>query len=96
VTLGSLSTRGGQALKNKKRHPTIEDNVTIYSGASILGGDTVIGKNVVIGGNAFVTHSIPEGVKVSINSQELRYDYRTAKVIKTYDDTADEKWFYII
>ena len=96
VTLGALSTRGGQALKNKKRHPTIEDNVTIYSGASILGGDTVIGKNVVIGGNAFVTHSIPEGVKVSINSQELRYDYRTAKVIKTYDDTADEKWFYII
>ncbi|MBR6046103.1 MAG: serine acetyltransferase, partial [Ruminococcus sp.] len=38
VTLGALSTRGGQALKSKKRHPTIEDNVTIYSGASILGG----------------------------------------------------------
>ncbi|MBQ3835850.1 MAG: serine acetyltransferase, partial [Treponema sp.] len=41
VTLGALSTNGGQQLKGVKRHPTIEDNVTIYSGASILGGDTV-------------------------------------------------------
>ena len=46
VTLGALSTRGGQSLKSRKRHPTIEDNVTIYSGASILGGDTVIGKRI--------------------------------------------------
>ena len=61
VTLGALSTRGDQLLKSKKRHPTIEDNVTIYSGASILGGDTVIGKNVVIGGNAFITHSVSDG-----------------------------------
>ncbi|MBP0967707.1 MAG: serine acetyltransferase, partial [Oscillospiraceae bacterium] len=44
VTLGALSTRGGQSLKSKKRHPTICDNVTIYSGASILGGETVIGR----------------------------------------------------
>ena len=43
VTLGALSTKGGQTLKNTKRHPTIQDNVTIYSGASILGGETVIG-----------------------------------------------------
>ena len=53
VTLGALSTRGGQSLKKVKRHPTISDNVTIYSGASILGGDTVVGKDVVVGGNAF-------------------------------------------
>ena len=66
VTLGALSTRGGQSLKNKKRHPTIEDNVTIYSGASILGGDTVVGRGAVIGGNAFITKSVPEGAKVSI------------------------------
>jgi serine O-acetyltransferase len=44
VTLGALSTRGGQALRGVKRHPTIHDNVTIYSGASVLGGDTVIGE----------------------------------------------------
>ena len=55
VTLGALSTRGGQQLKGTKRHPTIEDDVTIYSGASILGGETVISEGVVIGGNAFVT-----------------------------------------
>ncbi len=72
VTLGALSTRGGQSLKSKKRHPTIEDNVTIYSGASILGGDTVIGHDVVIGGNAFITKSIPAGTKVSIKQQELK------------------------
>ena len=57
VTLGALSTRGGQSLKGKKRHPTIEDDVTIYSGASVLGGETVIGKGVTIGGNEFITNS---------------------------------------
>lgn len=64
VTLGGLSTKGGQALQGKKRHPTIMDNVTIYSGASILGGETVIGENVVVGGNAFVTSSIERGSRV--------------------------------
>ncbi|SHM60236.1 serine O-acetyltransferase EpsC [Ruminococcus flavefaciens] len=96
VTLGALSTRGGQQLKNKKRHPTIEDNVTIYSGASILGGDTVIGKNVVIGGNAFITCSVPEGAKVSIRSQELKYDYGKDKTIKTKEYFDDDSWFYVI
>ena len=59
VTLGALSTRGGQNLRGKKRHPTIEDGVTIYASASILGGDTVIGTGATIGGNAFVTDSVP-------------------------------------
>lgn len=58
VTLGALSTRGGQRLANKKRHPTVEDNVTIYAGATILGGDTVIGRNTVIGGCTFITGSV--------------------------------------
>lgn len=65
VTLGALSTRKGQALKGKKRHPTIEDNVTIYAGASILGGGTVVGKNSVIGSNAFITKSVGEDSRVS-------------------------------
>ena len=64
VTLGGLSTREGQGLRGKKRHPTIGNNVTIYSGASILGGETVIGDNVVVGGNAFVVNSIEEGQRV--------------------------------
>jgi len=72
VTLGALSTRGGQSLKGKKRHPTVEDNVTIYSGASIFGGDTVIGKNSVLGSNVFVTESVPEDSRLSINDGPLK------------------------
>ena len=64
VTLGALSTRGGQTLRNTKRHPTLEDNVTVYSGASILGGDTVIGEGSVIGGNVFITESVPKNMRV--------------------------------
>ena len=73
VTLGALSTRGGQQLKGKKRHPTIEDGVTIYSGASILGGETVISGGVVIGGNAFVTKSVPSRTRVSAKMPELQF-----------------------
>lgn len=73
VTLGALSTRGGQKLHGKRRHPRIEDNVTIYSGASILGGDTIIGHDSVIGSNVFITHPIAPGTRVSIKSQELLY-----------------------
>ena len=57
VTLGALSVQ--KDLQDKKRHPTIEDNVTIYANATILGGDTVIGKNSIIGGNTWVTKSVP-------------------------------------
>lgn len=96
VTLGALSTRGGQALKSKKRHPTIEDNVTIYSGASILGGDTIIGKDVVIGGNAFITRSVPDGAKVSVKNQELRYNYDASKPIERVEIEDDDSWFYVI
>ena len=72
VTLGALTTRGGQSLRGKRRHPTIEDNVTIYAGASILGGTTVIGHDSVIGSNVFITHSIPPSTTVSVKSQELQ------------------------
>ena len=77
VTLGALTTRGGQSLRGKKRHPTIEDHVTIYAGASILGGGTVIGSNSVIGSNVFITHSIPACTTVSVKSQELQFKPRT-------------------
>ena len=96
VTLGALSTRGGQLLKNKKRHPTIEDNVTIYSGASILGGDTVIGKNVVIGGNAFITHSVSDGAKVSVKNQELRYKFDSSHTVEKVESENENEWFYVI
>ena len=59
VTLGAISTRGGQSLRDKKRHPTLEDDVTVYSNSTVLGGRTVIGERSVIAGGAFVTESVP-------------------------------------
>ena len=96
VTLGALSTRGGQKLKSVKRHPTIEDNVTIYSGASILGGETVIGKDSVIGGNAFITKSIPAGTTVSIKGQELQFKQGNKTTMEISNLDQDDTWFYII
>lgn len=72
VTLGALSTRQGQLLRDKKRHPTIEDNVTIYANSTILGGETVIGHDSVISGNAFIVSSVPAGTKVSVKNPELK------------------------
>ena len=89
VTLGALSTRGGQSLRGKKRHPTIEDNVTIYAGASILGGGTVIGRDSVIGSNVFITHSIPACTTVSVKSQELQFKPRTCSGNCTTCDKPD-------
>ena len=71
VTLGALSTRRPQLGPNgepARRHPKIEDNVTLYSGATILGGDTVIGESSVIGGNVFLTRSVPPGTKIMIQA----------------------------
>ena len=74
VTLGALSTRGGQNLRGKRRHPTIEDNVTIYAGASILGGNTIIGKNSVIGSNAFITESVEPNTTVTPKNKEMQFN----------------------
>ncbi len=94
VTLGALSTRGGQKLKNKKRHPTIENNVTIYSGSSILGGETVIGENAVIGSNTFITKSIQPDTRVTIKNQELQFSYD--KTLHTESLEQGEVWSYTI
>ena len=74
VTLGALSTNGGQQLRGVKRHPTIQDRVTIYSNASILGG-IVIGSDCVIGGNVVITRDIPDGTRVRMAGQELSYRF---------------------
>jgi serine O-acetyltransferase len=66
VTLGALSLeRGLPGKSDGKRHPTIEDDVTIYAGATILGGETVIGAGSVIGGNVWLVHSVPPGSRIS-------------------------------
>jgi len=67
VTLGALSfpkDTNGNPIKGIKRHPEVQDNVTIYAGATILGGETVVGKGAVIGGNVWLTHSVPPGATV--------------------------------
>jgi serine O-acetyltransferase len=73
VTLGALSLRTDEveALRTQKRHPTIEDDVTIYAGATILGGETVIGARSVIGGNVWITESVPPDTDVFLNKPDL-------------------------
>jgi len=78
ATLGALSFRKderGRVIKGGKRHPTIEDNVTIYAEATIL-GDVVIGKGAVIGGNVWIKESVPPGVTVTTANPDLVYTKR--------------------
>ena len=72
VTLGALSLSKGHTLKGTKRHPTVGDDVTIYSGASIL-GDIKVGDDVVLGSNVFITEDIPSHTKVTISKPVLVY-----------------------
>jgi serine O-acetyltransferase len=95
VTLGALSVPWGATdkLREQKRHPTIEDDVIIYSGATILGGHTVIGARSVIGGNVWITESIPQDRQVFLKRPELvfrgtppKQDPKEKKVIKDGKD----------
>jgi serine O-acetyltransferase len=73
VTLGALSTRRSDLEGGKlgpKRHPTLEDNVTIYSGATILGGDTIIGEHSTVGGNVWLVRSVPPHSKIFGRAKE--------------------------
>jgi serine O-acetyltransferase len=75
TTLGALSfpkDERGRIIKGGKRHPTIEDNVTIYAEATIL-GDVTIGKGAVIGGNVWIKESVPPGVTVTTPNPDLVY-----------------------
>ena len=75
VTLGALSLPrdAGEKMRNTKRHPTIEDNVVVYSNTTILGGKTVIGEGSIIGGNIWLTESVATGTKVLLKRPELIY-----------------------
>jgi serine O-acetyltransferase len=77
VTLGALSLpkNAGEKLRGKKRHPSIADDVIIYSGATILGGDTVIGERSVIGGNVWITASVPPDTTVMMEAPRLIYKH---------------------
>ncbi len=76
VALIGRSLSGGQALRGKKRHPTIHDRVTLYANATVMGGDTVVGARSTIGANVFLTHSVPadslvvaDDVKAKVSSK---------------------------
>ncbi len=76
VTLGAKTfarDTDGMVVKGKKRHPTVNDNVSIYSGAVVLGGDTIIGENSVVGGNAWITNSIPKDTIILVDEKSLSY-----------------------
>ena len=96
VTLGGLSTKEGQALKGSKRHPTIEDRVTMYSGASIFGGATIIGEGVVIGSNAFITKSVPEKTRVSVKDPELQFKAAEQGKWQRRVFDQDDSWDWVI
>lgn len=72
VSLIAKSLAGGQALRGQKRHPSIEDDVTIYANATIMGGDTVIGAGSTIGASVFLTHSVPPRSLVLAEGQGVR------------------------
>ncbi len=74
VTLGALShprDERGRVVRGTKRHPTVEDDVTLYANATVLGGDTVIGADAIVGGSVFLTRSVPAGSKVAMKPPEL-------------------------
>ena len=75
VTLGALSLPkdAGDQFRFKKRHPTIEDDVIIYSNTTVLGGETVIGARSILGGNIWITESVPPDTKVLLKRPELIY-----------------------
>ncbi len=78
VTLGALSfphDASGNIIKGKKRHPSIEDNVTIYSGATIL-GDIIVSEGSIIGGNVWLTESVPPKTRITITAPELKIKKR--------------------
>jgi serine O-acetyltransferase len=93
VTLGARSFKKdekGSPIKGLKRHPDIEDNVTIYAGATILGGETTIGRNSIIGGNCWVTESVPADSVVAIenglSTVKPKPDYPPRYVGRTLED----------
>jgi serine O-acetyltransferase len=90
VTIGATSIRDSSSLRGKKRHPTIEDDVTIYAGATILGGDTVIGAGTIIGGNVWLTSSVPPRSRVMVDAP--RQSMRSSKADGETTDSADLSW----
>jgi serine O-acetyltransferase len=84
VTLGALSVKSDEVeeLRNRKRHPTIEDDVIVYSGATLLGGATVIGARCVIGGNVWITDSVPPDTHVYLKKPDLVFKGKAGQSVQ--------------
>ena len=88
VTLGALShprDEFGRVIRGEKRHPTVENDVTVYANATVLGGTTVLGKGSVVGGSVFLTHTVPEGSRVALKAPEL--SVRPARAEDRHEDS---------
>lgn len=79
VTLGALSVNKQDA--ERKRHPTLEDNVVVYAGATILGGETVIGRDSIIGGNVWITRSVPANSKIYYQARMFNGDTHETDIV---------------
>jgi serine O-acetyltransferase len=91
VTLGATSLKDSSKLRGKKRHPTIEDDVTIYAGSTILGGETVIGAGSIIGGNVWLTRSVPAGSRVMAEAPRQRVS-GPGDTRDVLDETTSQHW----
>jgi serine O-acetyltransferase len=80
VSLIARSLAGGQALRGQKRHPSLDDHVTIYANATIMGGDTIIGAGSTVGASVFLTHSVPARSLVLAEGQGVRVLEKDRKV----------------
>lgn len=79
VGLVARSLAAGQALRGKKRHPTLEDHVTVYANATIVGGDTIIGARSTIGANVFILESVPPDMLYALGQQEHKVQVKKTK-----------------
>lgn len=91
VTIGATSLKDSSKLRGKKRHPTIEDDVTIYAGSTILGGETVIGAGSVIAGNVWLTNSVPPGSRVVAEAPRQRVS-RPGDSPDVLDESTSAHW----
>jgi len=87
VSFIARSLGAGQALRGKKRHPTVEDNVTVYAGTTVMGGDTLIGAGSTVGANVFLTHSVPPHSLVYYEEKQVEIVPKRSQKVKPRSDS---------
>ena len=90
VSFIAKSLAAGKALRGKKRHPTVEDNVTIYAGTTVMGGDTVVGAGSTVGANVFLTHSVPPNSFVYYEEKQIEIVQKRSHKVTPHADSFAE------